>query len=100
MPLVDQRLHAREALARYWRHLLGLILFPPVALTATNTISLQRDLQFFLFTLLFFASIAPVVWLLVTKRVRFSFWLVATGIYFAAGILTSVGYQIVRAITA
>ena len=100
MSRIDQKLPVREAVPRYWRQLLGVILFPPVALTTTNLAPLQPDLLFFIFTLLFFASMAPVIWLLVTGRVRYSFWLAAMGVYFAAGILTSVVYQFVRAVAA
>jgi len=95
----EQRLPARQAVSRYWRSLLGVALFPPVALVATNLVQLEPDLAFFLITVFFFASMAPVAWLLITQKVRYSFWLAAICIYFAAGIFTSIIYQIVRAIT-
>lgn len=99
MSLADQRLPLHQAVPRYWRHLLGVILFPPVGLASTKLIQLPPNLWSRLVAVLFFVSIAPVVWLLSAKKVRYSFWLATIGIYFSAGILTSIVYQIVRALS-
>ena len=98
MSLPNPPMATRDAVAHYWRQLLGVVLFPPVALTTSHFVALPQDLASFLLAILFFASIAPVVWLLVTRRVRYSFWLAAIGIYFAAGLAASFVYQVLRAL--
>jgi hypothetical protein len=75
-----------------------LILFPPIALAITRLVEIQPDVMLLLVSILFFASVLPVGWLLLTNKVRYSFWVAAIGIYFAAGIVTSLAYQVIRAI--
>ena len=85
-------------MSRYWRYLLGVILFPPVGLALTTLVEVKPDVMAFAVAILFFASIIPVGWLLMTNRVRYSFWLAAIGLYFSSGILTSLAYQVLRTI--
>ena len=97
MTQLDPRPPTGQALARYWRHLLGLILFPPIGLAVTSLVEIRPDVMIVLASVLFIAAVLPVGWLLLTNRVRPSFWVAAIGIYFMAGIVTSLAYQVVRA---
>jgi len=100
MTQADPRPPTTQAVARYWRHLLGVILFPPVALTVTKLVESRPDVMAFLVSVLFFASVLPVGWLLLTKKVRYSFWPAAIGIYFSAGMVTSLVSQVLQAVGA
>ena len=100
MTQADRRPPTSQAVARYWRHLLGVILFPPTAFACTKLFHFRPDVMALLVSVLFFASVFPVGWLLLTNKVRYSFWVAAIGIYFAAGIVTSLAYQVLRAIGA
>jgi hypothetical protein len=97
MTPADPRPSTSQAITRYWRHLLGLVFFPPIAFTATKLVELPPDVMAFAVAVLFFASCLPVGWLLLSNKVRYSFWLAAIGIYFAAGMATSLVYHAVRA---
>jgi len=80
--------------------LLGVVLFPPIGFAFTKLVDFQPDAMALLVSVLFFVSVFPVGWLLLTNKVRYSFWVAAIGIYFAAGIVTSLAYQVLRAIGA
>ena len=99
-PSLHLPLPARPAIERYWRYLIPPIAFPPVALIATEFSDLSLDLLAFLVSVAFFASFAPVLWLLVSKGVRYSFWIVTGGAYFAAGVATSLVNFIIRLLAA
>ena len=97
MPLASHaQLRARAALERYWHYLLGPVAFAPVSLIATEFSGLSFDLLSFLLTILFFASLAPVLWLLVSKRVRYSFWLATGAVYLTAGVVASLATFVIR----
>ena len=82
-------MRAPLAISHYWHYLLAPVAFPPIALAATRFSDLPFDVLALALCAAFFASFAPPLWLLVTKKVGYSFWLFTGLAYVAAGVVTS-----------
>ena len=89
-------LSARQALSRYWRFLLPLAVFQPLVRLAAQLFGDDLELIFLLSAVGFFASMAPPMWLLLARRVRYSFWFVSVGVFFASGLATGILNSAVR----
>jgi len=94
-------LPAREALRRYWRYLIPFALNPALMhvfllLHPAGHLD-QWDLVFAGY---FFASAALPQWLLARRKVRDSFFLVTTGVFFSSGVITMLVVSLAKAIIA
>jgi len=90
----EPRLSLAVALRRYWRYLLGIVLFPPLAFSAVELL----HVPFPLLIVPFFAVTFLAMWPWFAKRAPYSFWLVAMGLWTAAGFVGILVLQFLRLI--
>jgi hypothetical protein len=88
----EPRLPLNVALRRYWRYMLGLALFPSIAFPAVELFHVP-----FPFVLpIFFAVTLLAAWPYYRKQAPYAFWLVALGVWMAAGFLGILVLQLLR----
>ncbi len=73
-----------QALKAYWKNLIGLAVFPPVAFIGIGGFELPSAL----FMPCFFAAGLPALWPYLTKRTPYSFWIVAMGVWMASSMIS------------
>ena len=81
-----RRMPLGEALRAYWWTMLGLLLFPTIAMVGMNIF----HVPFGYLLLLFFAAALLAAWPYGSGRAPFSFWIVASVVYVFGGTLLSI----------
>ena len=82
-------------MSRYWHYLLGAVLWPP-SVFAAEVFQLHSKLAEFVTFGLALAAFLPVFYLLMTRQVRHSFWLVTIGVVFGSWTLASLAYRVIH----
>ena len=72
-----------ESLRRYWRHLIGVAVFPSVVTIGSRWFHIPT----FVIPPFFFVVMIYAMWPTITKRAPFLFWIVACGVWMGGGVI-------------
>jgi hypothetical protein len=86
----------REAIRCYWKNLIGIALFPTVAIVGGDVLHIPFDYLL----LPFFAVGFLAAWPCMSKKAPYTFWLVAISVYMAGGVLAVFLSSAIRLISA
>jgi hypothetical protein len=95
-PPEPPRLELNVALRRYWKHLIGVALFPIVAFAGIEIF----HLPFGALIPVFFAVNFLAAWPYLARRAPYTFWLTAMGVWMAAAFVGLLLLQLLRFILA
>lgn len=87
-----ERKRLKEALRDYWKSLIGVAIFPILALVGGDFLHIPFEYV----ALLFFAVCLLAAWPFLSGKAPFTFWLVAMAVYLGGAVLAALLGQIVR----